>query len=131
MQTIILIYNIYSFKCKRCINNVQIKLPPDDSDCTSDLSQWFHCANNKGLPDTVLSQAWDIAKSVSFVFHHRSAVAELKPINDGGAPNSDDGGEDDLGKKKTKKSSKFLDDEDFEGNDDDPPEDDSDEDFVL
>ncbi|XP_037960065.1 DNA repair and recombination protein RAD54-like [Teleopsis dalmanni] len=59
-------------KCKRCLNNIQITPPPDDSDCTSHLSQWFHCSNNKGLPDSTLSQAWLISKCVSFVFHHRS-----------------------------------------------------------
>lgn len=59
------------------MNNIQVKLPAEDTDCTSDLSQWFHCANNKGLPDTVLSQAWEVVKSVSFVFHHRSAAAEV------------------------------------------------------
>lgn len=53
-------------------------MPPPDSDCTSDLSQWYHCATNKGIPDTILSQAWDIAKCVSFVFHHRSSKAEVK-----------------------------------------------------
>lgn len=112
-----------SFKCKRCVNNVQIKLPPDDSDCTSDLSQWFHCSNNSGLPDTVLSQAWDICKSVSFVFHHRSAAAEVA------APTTDD-------KKPVPK--KMLD-RDASAEEDDADEDaecdgddyDSDEDFVL
>lgn len=69
---------IFRFKCKRCVNGIQEKLPPPDSDCTSDLSQWYHCATNKGIPDTILSQAWDIAKCVSFVFHHRSSQAEVK-----------------------------------------------------
>lgn len=100
-----------------------MKLPPEDSDCTSDLSQWFHCSNNKGLPDTVLSQAWDIAKSVSFVFHHRSATAEIQT-----AVNP----ETDCDAKKSKKSSKFLDDEDYANEEmDDPADDGSDEDFVL
>ncbi|KAJ6648630.1 DNA repair and recombination protein RAD54-like, partial [Pseudolycoriella hygida] len=67
------------FKCKRCVNNIQIKLPPEDSDCTSDLSQWFHCTNNKGLPDTILSQAWEVTKCISFVFHHRSSGGEIPP----------------------------------------------------
>lgn len=53
-------------------------MPPDNSDCTSDLSQWYHCATNKNIPDTVLSQAWDVAKCVSFVFHHRSMGGEVK-----------------------------------------------------
>lgn len=55
-------------------------LPPDISDCTSDLSQWYHCSNNRGLPDSVISKAWEISESVSFIFHHRSnsVVAEAK-----------------------------------------------------
>lgn len=61
-----------------------MKLPPEDSDCTSDLSQWYHCANNKGIPDEFLARSWEITKAVSFVFHHRSsAVAKeesLAPI---------------------------------------------------
>lgn len=66
------------FKCKRCVNGIQEKLPPPDSDCTSDLAHWYHCAENKSIPDTVLSQAWDVAKCVSFVFHHRSCQTEVK-----------------------------------------------------
>jgi DNA repair and recombination protein RAD54 and RAD54-like protein len=71
----------FSFKCKRCVNNIQVKLPPDDTDCTCDLSQWYHCSNNKGIPDEVLSQSWSVTKAVSFVFHHRSnnAVAAVAP----------------------------------------------------
>lgn len=107
---------------------MQTKLPPDDSDCTSDLSQWFHCANNKGLPDTVLSQAWDISKCVSFVFHHRSAAAEVGPS--GGAPAEPDVDDDD--KKKSKKRSKFLDDDEYINEElDDAPDNESDEDFVM
>lgn len=71
--------NCYRFKCKRCVKNVQVKLPPENSDCTSDLSQWYHCSNNQGIPDTILSQAWDVTKCISFVFHHRSSAAEVKP----------------------------------------------------
>jgi DNA repair and recombination protein RAD54 and RAD54-like protein len=66
-----------SFKCKRCVNNVQIKPPPESSDCTSDLSLWYHCANNKGIPDDILSYAWSQTKNISFVFHHRSATVEV------------------------------------------------------
>lgn len=57
-------------------------MPPEDSDCTSDLSQWYHCTNNKGLPDTVLSQAWEVAKCVSFVFHHRSSGGEVEAASE-------------------------------------------------
>ncbi|CAD7086283.1 unnamed protein product [Hermetia illucens] len=59
-------------KCKRCINNLQVTAPPPTADCTSDLTQWFHCTNNKGVPDNVLSQAWSASKCVSFLFHQRS-----------------------------------------------------------
>ncbi|XP_055594496.1 DNA repair and recombination protein RAD54-like [Uranotaenia lowii] len=66
------------FKCKRCVNNIQIKLPPDDSDCTSDLTHWYHCSNNKGIPDDILSKSWDITKCISFAFHHRSNSAVVE-----------------------------------------------------
>ncbi|XP_041064805.1 DNA repair and recombination protein RAD54-like isoform X1 [Carcharodon carcharias] len=57
-------------KCRRCVNGHQVRGPPEDSDCTSDLSQWNHCADKRGLRDMVLQSAWDVA--VSFVFHHHS-----------------------------------------------------------
>lgn len=56
----------------------QVYPPPINSDCTSDLSQWFHCADKKGLADIVLKQCWDLAKYISFVFHHRSAKVEVE-----------------------------------------------------
>lgn len=55
-----------------------MKLPPEDSDCTSDLSHWYHCSNNKGIPDDILSKSWDMTKCVSFVFHHRSNSAVVE-----------------------------------------------------
>lgn len=58
------------FKCIRCINRIQVKPPPDGSDCNADLSQWNHCADKKGVADTLLKSAWK--NSISFVFHHRS-----------------------------------------------------------
>ncbi|CAG9126357.1 unnamed protein product [Plutella xylostella] len=66
------------FKCKRCVNNIQVTIPPENSDCTSDLSNWYHCADKKTLADMVLKQCWDLAKTISFVFHHRSAKVEAK-----------------------------------------------------
>lgn len=107
------------FKCKRCVNNIQMKLPPEESDCTSDLSQWFHSSTTKGLPDNILTDSWAVTKNVSFVFHHRSNTTVDK------APKLDEDSED----KENKKSKKYLsDDEDY-----DPPEqeDDKDEDFIL
>lgn len=75
---------VFRFKCKRCKNNLQIQLPPENSDCTSDLSQWYHCSNNRGLPDSVISKAWEVGENVSFIFHHRSnsAVVEAKIAED-------------------------------------------------
>ena len=58
-------------KCKRCVNNIQSKLPPEDSDCNSDLSLWNHCANKKDLIDLSLKQVWDSCP-ISFVFYHKS-----------------------------------------------------------
>lgn len=62
----------FRLKCKRCFQDVQRQPPAENTDCTSHLSQWFHCSNNRGLPDSILSQAWTASKCVSFVFHHRS-----------------------------------------------------------
>uniref|UniRef100_A0A8C5CQ61 RAD54 like n=1 Tax=Gadus morhua TaxID=8049 RepID=A0A8C5CQ61_GADMO len=58
------------FKCRRCVNGRQVRAPPEDSDCTGDLSQWHHCSDKRGLRDRVLQASWDAA--VSFVFHQRS-----------------------------------------------------------
>ncbi|XP_031619056.1 DNA repair and recombination protein RAD54-like [Contarinia nasturtii] len=107
------------FKCKRCVDTVQMKLPPPDSDCTSDLANWFHCSNNRGIPDNILSQAWDVSKCVSFVFHHRSSQAEVK-LEDATEK---------IGQKK-KKILRFEDDYD-EDEDFEPEDDERDEDFVL
>ncbi|CAB1324051.1 unnamed protein product [Coregonus sp. 'balchen'] len=58
------------FRCRRCVNGRQVRPPPEDSDCTCDLSQWQHCSDKRGLRDPVLQASWDAA--VSFVFHQRS-----------------------------------------------------------
>ncbi|KAA8589911.1 hypothetical protein FQN60_013276 [Etheostoma spectabile] len=58
------------FRCRRCVNGREVRPPAEDSDCTSDLSQWNHCFEKKGLRDQVLKASWDAA--VSFVFHQRS-----------------------------------------------------------
>ncbi|XP_035698266.1 DNA repair and recombination protein RAD54-like [Branchiostoma floridae] len=58
------------FKCRRCVNRIQVRPPPDDSDCNSDLSQWHHAADKRGLQDLMLKACWDAA--VTFTFHHRS-----------------------------------------------------------
>lgn len=99
------------------MNGVQEKLPPPDSDCTSDLAHWYHCADNKGIPDTVLSQAWDVAKCVSFVFHHRSCQTEVKL--------------EDVTEKVGQKKKRVYVDEDDDDIDFIPDDDDKDEDFVY
>lgn len=102
------------------MNGIQEKLPPPDSDCTSNLSHWYHCANNKGIPDTVLSQAWDVAKCVSFVFHHRSCQKEVNL--------------EDVTEKVGQKKKRVYKDYDAEADDDIdfiPEDDDNDEDFVC
>ncbi|KAK6990646.1 DNA repair and recombination protein RAD54 [Biomphalaria glabrata] len=66
------------FKCRRCVNNIQVKPPPDDSDCTCDLSQWNHSADKKGLNDIILKSAWE--SSVTFVFHHKSHDEQRKTV---------------------------------------------------
>ncbi|KAI4886621.1 hypothetical protein NFI96_012739 [Prochilodus magdalenae] len=58
------------FRCRRCVNGRQVCPPPENSDCTSDLSCWQHCADKRGLKDPVLQASWDAC--VSFVFHQRS-----------------------------------------------------------
>ncbi|KAK0084275.1 hypothetical protein PV326_006328 [Microctonus aethiopoides] len=58
------------FKCKRCVGGVEVKGPPEQSDCNSDLSDWRHAHNSRHLPDVSLRQCW--SSGISFVFHHRS-----------------------------------------------------------
>jgi len=57
-------------KCKRCVNGIQVKPPPEDSDCNSDLSQWHHCNTKKNVEDLALKSSWDAG--VTFVYHHKS-----------------------------------------------------------
>ncbi|XP_071508468.1 DNA repair and recombination protein RAD54-like [Diadema antillarum] len=59
------------FRCRRCVNNIQVRPPPEDSDCSSDLSQWNHCADKRGIADSALRGVWE-TQNVSFVFHHKS-----------------------------------------------------------
>lgn len=40
-------------KCKRCLNKIQIKNPPEEADCTSDLANWYHSWDKRSLADTV------------------------------------------------------------------------------
>ncbi|XP_056671176.1 DNA repair and recombination protein RAD54-like [Monodelphis domestica] len=57
-------------RCRRCVNGHQVRPPAEGSDCTSDLAQWHHSADKRGIPDAVLLAAWDAA--VTFAFHQRS-----------------------------------------------------------
>ncbi|EQB77439.1 DNA repair and recombination protein RAD54-like protein [Camelus ferus] len=60
-------------RCRRCVSNYQVWPPPDGSDCTSDLAQWNHSTDKRGLKDEVLQAAWDAASTaITFVFHQRS-----------------------------------------------------------
>ncbi|XP_017784578.1 PREDICTED: DNA repair and recombination protein RAD54-like [Nicrophorus vespilloides] len=67
-------------KCKRCITNIQMTNPPENADCTSDLSNWYHAWDKKSLADIVLKEIWDLAKHISFVFHQKSAKVEVKSV---------------------------------------------------
>ncbi|XP_032675450.1 DNA repair and recombination protein RAD54-like [Odontomachus brunneus] len=58
------------FKCRRCVNGIETKGPPEQSDCNSDLSEWRHTQNPRHLPDIPLKHCW--SSGISFVFHHRS-----------------------------------------------------------
>lgn len=71
-ETIIIdaIFFFFRFKCKRCVGGVEVKGPPEQSDCNSDLSDWRHAHNSRHLPDVSLRQCW--SSGISFVFHHRS-----------------------------------------------------------
>lgn len=42
-----------TLKCTRCSSKMQFRNPPEEADCTSDLSHWFHAWNKKNLSDDV------------------------------------------------------------------------------
>merc|ERR1712029_995514 len=58
------------FKCRRCVNGIQVRPPPPDSDCNSGLSHWHHCTSKKGVVDMALKQCWEAG--ITFVFRHKS-----------------------------------------------------------
>lgn len=64
-------------KCSRCVNGVQIKNPPDNADCTSDLKDWHHCNDKKNVPDLLLRRIFD--HGVTFVFHQKSHEPKVVP----------------------------------------------------
>ncbi|XP_064604262.1 DNA repair and recombination protein RAD54-like isoform X2 [Liolophura sinensis] len=65
-------------KCRRCVNQIQVRPPPPGSDCNSDLSQWHHSTDKKGIEDRMLKGAWEAA--VTFAFHHRSHEEQRKTV---------------------------------------------------
>lgn len=67
-----------TFKCKRCVNSIQVRGPPEGSDTNSDLSQWHHSADKRGLVDVVLKGAWD--ETISFTFHHKSHEEQRQTV---------------------------------------------------
>ncbi|XP_055996293.1 DNA repair and recombination protein RAD54-like [Ostrea edulis] len=66
------------FKCKRCVNNIQVRPPPEGSDTNSNLSQWHHASDKRGLVDVVLKGAWD--ETISFTFHHKSHEEQRQTV---------------------------------------------------
>uniref|UniRef100_A0A1B6CMB9 DNA repair and recombination protein RAD54-like n=1 Tax=Clastoptera arizonana TaxID=38151 RepID=A0A1B6CMB9_9HEMI len=67
-------------KCARCVNGIQTKPPPPDSDCTNDLSCWHHCKEKRWLIDPILKKCWEAG--VSFVFYQNSHKINDKKDNE-------------------------------------------------
>jgi len=65
-----------TLKCKRCINNIESRPPPEDADTASDLSVWHHCRDRKRLPDNALKAVHECGR-ISFVFYQKSHEAQL------------------------------------------------------
>nr|XP_039260404.1 DNA repair and recombination protein RAD54-like [Styela clava] len=57
--------------CKRCVNGIQSRPPPSESNCNSDLTLWNHSINSKDIEDQILKQAWK-QSGVTFAFHQKS-----------------------------------------------------------
>lgn len=67
-------------QCRRCVNAIQTRPPPEGATCASDLSQWHHCQRQSNgqrvnqqlmAVDPMLTASW--SAGVSFVFHQRSS----------------------------------------------------------
>uniref|UniRef100_A0A6A7G8V9 DNA repair and recombination protein RAD54-like n=3 Tax=Hirondellea gigas TaxID=1518452 RepID=A0A6A7G8V9_9CRUS len=65
------------FQCRRCVNGIQVRPPPGNANCTSDLSNWQHSTDPRSLPDLILKLAWPAG--VTFAFHQRSHEAKAVP----------------------------------------------------
>lgn len=59
------------FNCSRCENNRQIREPSKESDCASDLSDWWHCYRPSEIPDEALAKSWKLENNVSFAFYQK------------------------------------------------------------
>ena len=55
--------------------------PPDDTDCTCDLSLWQHCSDKKNIEDPILKSVWSGKDSpISFVFHQKSHGKQITTV---------------------------------------------------
>uniref|UniRef100_A0A0A9Z4R9 DNA repair and recombination protein RAD54-like n=2 Tax=Lygus hesperus TaxID=30085 RepID=A0A0A9Z4R9_LYGHE len=63
-------------RCSRCVNGIQARGPPLESDCTDDFSCWHHVSDKRWVIDPILKQCW--SAGVSFVFYQHSH--KQKPI---------------------------------------------------
>ncbi|XP_015917010.2 DNA repair and recombination protein RAD54-like [Parasteatoda tepidariorum] len=64
-------------RCNRCVNGIQVTLPPAEATCNNDLSQWQHASDKKNVPDPVLKTCW--TTGVTFVFHQKSHEKKYIP----------------------------------------------------
>ncbi|KAF2355091.1 P-loop containing nucleoside triphosphate hydrolase, partial [Trinorchestia longiramus] len=65
------------FQCRRCVNGIQVRPPPESADCTSSFSNWQHSTEPRALPDLILKLAW--SSGVTFAFHQRSHETKAVP----------------------------------------------------
>uniref|UniRef100_H2ZLN9 SNF2 N-terminal domain-containing protein n=1 Tax=Ciona savignyi TaxID=51511 RepID=H2ZLN9_CIOSA len=64
-----------SLRCTRCVNDIQVRPPPEDADCNSDLAKWKHCYTSKDISDPVLKQIWK-QSGATFAFTQVSHEAQ-------------------------------------------------------
>lgn len=67
------------FSCRRCVLSREVRPPPEGSDTNSDLSQWHHSSDKKGLPDLLLKRVWS-GSTISFIFHHKSHEHKIETV---------------------------------------------------
>ncbi|XP_073974133.1 DNA repair and recombination protein RAD54-like okr isoform X2 [Rhodnius prolixus] len=78
-------------KCPRCVNGIQTRGPPLESDCTDDFSCWHHCAEKKWVVDPLIKQCW--SSGISFIFYQNSQKQIPKCIQDSVAENNENSNE--------------------------------------